>query len=72
MCECRLLIDSKTDKPIEIADVPHSFIYERYGKEFKLLEGIKMSGIIDYASASEINNAYGMKHGYMFIIGEKQ
>ena len=71
MCECTLLVEDKTGKPIEIADAEHSFIYERYGEEFVLLDKIKMSGIINYAAAHEIKDSHGVKKGYMFIIGER-
>jgi hypothetical protein len=71
MCECTLLVEKKTGKPIEIADAPHKFVYSRYGEEFVLLEDIKMDGIIDYAAAHEIKNSHGVKRGYMFIIGEQ-
>lgn len=71
MCVCNLLVESKTGKPIEIADEAHYFVYSGGGKEFLLLEGIKMSGIINYAAAHEIKGMHGVKRGYMLIIGEK-
>lgn len=44
---------------------------QRHGKEFELLRGITMSGVIDYAACHEIENCHGVKRGYMFIVGEK-
>jgi len=70
MCECTLLVEKRTGKPIEIANDLHKFVYSRYGKEFVLLEDIKMQGVINYAAAHEIKDSHGVKRGYMFIVGE--
>ena len=67
MCDCTLLVEALTSKPITMASVPHHFLYD--GK--RLLKDIEMKGIIDYAAAHEIKDSYGVKHGYMLIIGEK-
>lgn len=71
MCECTLLVEASTGKPIEISNKPHRFIYSKDGIDYVLLENFNMSGIIDYAAIHEINNAHGVKNGYMLIIGEK-
>jgi hypothetical protein len=71
MCECNLIVDTITAQPIDIPDEPHQFIYIRHGKEFVLLDGFRMGGKIEYAAVHEIKDMYGVKTGYMFVVGER-
>ena len=66
MCQNNLLIEHKTNKPIDIKPVSHSFKYNG----LVLLDHIEMMGVINYAACHEIKDMYGVKKGYMFIVGE--
>jgi len=71
MCECKILMESDLVDPVLIDTGDHDFVYiDNEGKQKILLKDIALSGIINYASVSEIKNAYGVKAGYMFIVGE--
>lgn len=72
MCECSLLVENDSLNPIEISSEPNRLVYSKNGMEFELLKGIVMPGVVDYAAAHEIFDSHGVKHGYMFVIGEKQ
>jgi len=71
MCKCELLVEARTTKPIEIPEAFHSFSYHGLTERVVLLENIKMSAVVaNYAAAHEISGMYGVKKGYMFILGE--
>ena len=75
MCQNKLLIERKTNQPIDIKPVKHSFVYRILDETFTLLDDIKMMGVINYAACykidDEMNTQYGVKRGYVFVIGEK-
>jgi hypothetical protein len=68
MCDCALLIDRRTGKPVAIQSGAHRLLYN----STELLAGIEMSGVINYAAAHRITNVHGVSRGYMFIIGESK
>lgn len=71
MCECNLIVEEKTNKPIEISSKPHVFTYNDGKTGFELIQDITMNGKINHSAVYEIKGLHGFKHGYMFIIGEK-
>jgi hypothetical protein len=71
MCECNLLVEKYTSTPIEISNDIHSLKYIGSGKEYELLSGIKISGIINYSACYEVRDMHGVSKGYMIIFGEK-
>ena len=71
MCECTLIIEQRTQKPIEISRLPHRFIYHRGGETTTLLEDIPLEGVINYAATHEIKDMYGVKRGYILVFGER-
>lgn len=71
MCECTLIKDSRTNKPIEIPATLHKFMYLVNEKSTVLLEHLPMQGIINYVAMHKITDMYGVKNGYIFVIGEE-
>ena len=67
MCDCQLIVDQHTDQPVEIVSGRHWLTYN----EWILLDGFYLSGQINYAAVHTVSNAYGIKRGYMFIVGEQ-
>ena len=75
MCQNNLLIERKTNQPIDINKTSHSFVYRTHEQTLTLLDNIEMMGVINYTSCykidDEMNTQYGVKRGYVFVIGEK-
>lgn len=71
MCENRLIVERITNRPIEIEPVAHKVSYIGNGVESILLDGVQMKGIINYAAVYDVKDSYGVKNGYMIIIGER-
>ena len=68
MCQNNLIIERKTNQPIDIKPVPHRF---KYNGDV-LLDNFEMMGIINYAACYKIDGKHGVKNGYMFIVGERE
>jgi len=72
MCTCNLIVEQSTNKPIDIDNSKHSFVYTRHGKSITLLEDFNIPGVINYSALHEIKDQFGVKSGYIFVIGEKE
>lgn len=71
MCDSHIIQDKKLVNPMDIDNGLHSFAYQRRnGEVVTLLENIPLKGGIDYAAVLEIKEMYGVKRGYLFVIGE--
>lgn len=71
MCESNLLVSEEGFAPINLQPRPYTLNYYDSKTRQTLLEGLCLSGVINKAEAREFTNAYGFKHGYLIIIGEK-
>ena len=71
MCNCQLPIEGTVQDPIIYQPEPHNLVY-RNGLDAKvLLEGFLLEGKMDYAAIHQIEGEYGVKRGYLIVIGEK-
>lgn len=73
MCECKLILDNKlTDRQAYYVEKQkHDFVHYVNGKAIKLLEGFDIEGLINYAAITEVKNCFGVKSGYVIVIGEQ-
>ena len=73
MCESKLIIDKKTTKPIEVPVMVEKFKFfiEFKGNKYELLSDFDLPGIINYAALHSLDDKFGVKKGYMFVVGEQ-
>lgn len=73
MCECKFIQENKlTDYQSYYADKQsYEFTHVVNGKEVKLLYDFEFEGLVNYAAISEVKNCFGIKSGYIIVIGEQ-
>jgi len=72
MCECSLLVSNKLDEPFNIAKKKYTFTFEMEGKEHEIIpKEITLEGKVTHAEVYKIEDEFGFKSGYVFIMGEK-
>ena len=70
MCDS-VIVSRATGKPIEVQPAPHRLVYvDHLGQRHELLSGIPMDGRINFAAAHRLTDQYGIKRGFMFVVGE--
>ena len=72
MCDHRLIVDKWWGPPDSYDPIPHYLEMSIDKSMVKLLGGIRMTGVLNYAAAHEIHGMHGVKHGYMFVVGEME
>ena len=70
MCDS-VIVSRATGKPIEVKPAPHRLTYiDHAGVRHELLTDIPMHGTINFAAAHRVSDQYGVKRGFMFVVGE--
>lgn len=71
--QCKLIQENKlTDRQsfyIDLKDYELNQVINGY--KVNLLSGIDAHGLINYAAISEVKNCFGIKSGYIIVIGEQ-
>lgn len=71
VCSCDLLVDSSF-APISLPRRDYAFTYvDPQGTAHVLLPRLDIEGVINYAAAHRVTDQYGVKSGYVLVIGEK-
>jgi hypothetical protein len=71
MCDCSVIIAGNEVDPFDIPDKPLRFTYTNQGVKRTLISDFRAPGNVNYAAIHRIENAFGVKRGYVFVIGEK-